>query len=192
LEQKVVATRAERSITCLDVAISLRKYAEHRGVSHTAVQRAIQSGRLRESLEIVNGRPQIRDVETADREWHANTRPTLANMATTTPPRATAQPTDDGVCTVPDINESRARREAALAGLAELDLEERRGKLVPVDEARATVIDRFTAVRTRLLGLPSRCRQQLPNLTDVDVRMIDDLVREALEELAADDATGAA
>lgn len=174
------------------MALSLRKYAEHRGVSHTAVQRAIKSKRLLESVEIVNGRQQIRDVETADREWHANTRPTLANMAAASPRRATEQPAEDVARTVPDINESRARREAALAGLAELELEERRGKLVPVEEARATVIDRFTAVRTRLLGLPSRCRQQLPHLTDVDVRVIDDLVREALEELAADDAPSAA
>jgi phage terminase Nu1 subunit (DNA packaging protein) len=39
-------------------------------------------------------------------------------------------------------------------------------------------------VRSRLAGLPTRVRQQIPHLTAEEVGIIDDFVREALDELA--------
>ena len=85
---------------------------------------------------------------------------------------------------VPSVAVSRARIEAVRAALATIELNEKKGKLVSVDVARTAVIEKFTAVRTRLLGLPTRIRQRLPHLTAEDVRIIDALIREALEELA--------
>lgn len=107
------------------------------------------------------------------------------------PPRAPAgpQPLDD----IPDYNESRARREAAAArkevahaDIAELDAAERKGELVSVADARADVIDRFAIVRTRLLGIPSRVAQRMPTVAAEVVPVLDELLRDALEELAID------
>ena len=47
--------------------VSLRQYAKHRGVSHTAVEKAVKQGRIHLTPD---GRL---DVEAADREWSRNT-----------------------------------------------------------------------------------------------------------------------
>lgn len=166
--------------------ITLTAYAERRGVSVKAVSKAIAAGRLVASVtRDARGAPKIADPDLADREWTANTRPSVADQA---PSRAAPAPpvTSPIRRDVPDYNESRARREAALADMAELEVAERRGELVPVAEARADVIARFTLVRTRLLGVPARAAQRLPHLAGEVVPVIDALVREALEELALD------
>jgi hypothetical protein len=182
--------------------LSLSAYAKRRGVSHVAVSKAIAAGRLTASVvRDDRGAPKIADPELADREWAANTRPRIdhpaADLGGEPPdprprsPRASvpaADPSSRGP--VPDYNESRARRESALADMAEIEVAERRGELVPVAEARADVVSRFTVVRTRLLGVPSRVAQRLPHLAGEVVPVLDELLREALEELAIDgDAT---
>ena len=49
--------------------LTLTAYAEHRGVSQSTVSRAIETGRLRDSVEeSPNGRPVIVDVALADQE----------------------------------------------------------------------------------------------------------------------------
>jgi hypothetical protein len=54
--------------------MSVRAYAKHRGIRHSAVQRAIETGRLSESVvRNLKGRPAISDATVADREWEATT-----------------------------------------------------------------------------------------------------------------------
>jgi hypothetical protein len=53
--------------------LSLRAYARRRGVSPEAVSRAIERGRLRESVVRVGGAPKVANPELADREWARNT-----------------------------------------------------------------------------------------------------------------------
>lgn len=177
---------------------SLRAYARHRGVSVEAVSKAIMSGRLKESVVVIGGKPKVASVEIADREWDANTRPRVDRPVTA------AAPAEEPVISpagVPDYNRSRAlreaaaaRREAALADMAEIEVAEKRGELVPAVEARAYIIDKFTVVKTKILGVPTRIAQQLPELAAAVVPVVDSLLREALEELAAEqgDAEGEA
>lgn len=184
--------------------LTLTAYAARRGVSVKAVSKAVAAGRLVASVvRDKHGAPKIADPELADREWTAKTRssidrppdpaddeplpPPPRRPAPPVPPRATSD--------VPDYHESRARREAAaarreaaLADVAELDAAERKGDLVPVEEARNQVTERFTIVRTRLLGIPSRLAQRLPHVAAEVVPVLDELLREALEELADGDA----
>lgn len=60
--------------------LSQSAYARHRralglsGTTHGAVQRAIESGRLDQSLVMVGGVAKIRNAAAADSEWEANTR----------------------------------------------------------------------------------------------------------------------
>lgn len=201
--------------------ISLTEYAAHRGVSKMAVSKAVESGRLRDSVvRDDSGAPKIRDVELADREWAANTRPrarpaqdqrhtgqppaaqAVGAAAEPTPPRlppapeprakqAPAAPARSDLEPPPDYQESRARREAAEArrasanaDMAELDLLERRGELVPAEQARADVQSLLTTVRTKLLAVPSRVAQRCPELALQIVPLLDQAIREALEELA--------
>lgn len=85
---------------------------------------------------------------------------------------------------VPALEVSEARLMAAKAEIAELDAGERRGELISVEQARADVIDKFTTVRTKILGVPSRVAQRFPKLAPEIVPVLEDLLREALTELA--------
>jgi hypothetical protein len=168
--------------------LSLRAYAERRNVSVQAVSKAVAAGRLRESVVQVDGQPKIADPEIADREWEANTRPRVDR-----PPAAEQGAAATSADEVPDYFVSRARREAAAArreaaqaDLSELEVAERKGELVSVAKARADVMDKFTIVKTRMLGVPSRLAQRLPHVAVEVVPIVEELVREALEELAAD------
>jgi hypothetical protein len=94
---------------------------------------------------------------------------------------------------VPDFNVSRdlraaadARKAVAAAGIAEIELEAKRGSVVPVAEVRAEVIERYSLVKTRLLAVPSAVGQRMPDIAVRVVAVVDELVREALEELAAE------
>lgn len=187
--------------------ITLTAYAARRGVSPKAVSKAVAAGRLVESVvRDDHGDPKISDPVLADREWEANTRTRIDRPVT--PPRAAVVPIPEVAARwtppdrppssdVPDYNESRAlreaaaaRREAAKADLAELDVAERKGELVPADEARAVLVDKFTIVKTRILGVPARVAQRMPHLAAEIVPVIDELLRDALEELADDGPDG--
>jgi hypothetical protein len=167
--------------------MSLAAYAKRRGVSSVAVSKAVSTGRLTESVvRDERGAPKIGDPELADREWEENTRPRVDKPLTW--PATSPEALD-----VPDYLVSRARREAAAARreaaqaeMAEIELAERKASLVPVAEARANMIDKFTVVKTRLLGVPTRVAQRMPHVAAEAVPVIDALLREALEELAAD------
>ncbi|CAM3200322.1 hypothetical protein G4177_03105 [Corallococcus sp. ZKHCc1 1396] len=67
---------------------------------------------------------------------------------------------------------------------AELDYRQEAGELVPARDVRSKLEDVFRTCRTHLLGVPSSARQALPHLTASDVGTLENLVREALEELA--------
>jgi phage terminase Nu1 subunit (DNA packaging protein) len=158
--------------------LSLRAYARHRGeaglagATHHAVQVAIDSGRLSKSL--TPDRKQIADADAADAEWEATTHvdriPLSGPTAAGTPP--------------PDLAESRARREAAEAALAEIELAEKRGELVLAKDVESKLVNVFAHCKTKLLAVPSRVRQRDPALTGPQVELIEAAIREALDDLA--------
>jgi hypothetical protein len=160
------------------VSLGLREYARRRraaglaGGSLASVQKAIATGRL--SASLTPDRRAVADADLADREW-----------ASTTTPTGSAAPALELPDGIPPLHESRARKEAAAAELAERKLAEHEERYVDRDEARADVIAAYTIVRTRLLGVPSRVRQRDSTLTMAQVQLLDDMIREALEELAA-------
>ncbi len=163
------------------MSLSLRAYARRRkeadlvGGTHRAVQVAISSGRLRESLT-ADGK-QIADPDLADAEWAASTN--VDRIPLTGPTSAGALP--------PDFAESRARREAAEAALAEIELAEKRAELVRADEVEGRLVGVFAHCKTKLLGVVARVRQRDPTLTVHQIGLFESLIREALEDLANDD-----
>jgi hypothetical protein len=73
--------------------MSLSAYARRRGVSVEAVSKAVERGRLRGSIVMVDGKPKIGDAELADHEWQANTRPRIDQPPPTLPPKTTTKTT---------------------------------------------------------------------------------------------------
>ncbi len=153
---------------------TLAEYARHRGVTQQAVSMAIRDGRLHDSIDSSNPkRLRIADIDAADREWDEKS-------------DNTRKPNGAGQFGA-QLQENAAREKHFRALLAELDYKKRAGELVPADEARAAVIEKFTAVKTKLLGIPARIKQRLPHIELADVQVIDELVRETLEDLANGD-----
>jgi hypothetical protein len=157
--------------------MSLREYARHRGVSPTAVSRAKKVGILRRCL---TPEGKIISASAADAEWDAGSYADRQPLSGPTSPKSRHGDADPE----PHLGDARARHELAKAQLAEIDLAERRGELVKVAELDGKLASLFTSCKTKLLGIPSRARQADPTLSTVQIALVEELVREALEDLA--------
>lgn len=150
---------------------------------------------------MVRGKPKIADAAMADAEWMSNTEQQAGHIASS--PNASRAPinpvpaprpdgqTDDDVYYSIGYNEARTRHEVerwrrarADREKAELELAIAKGQVVDAKGAQDAVVDAFSRVRTKLLGVPSRVRQAMPELPMEAVEIIDERIREALEELA--------
>lgn len=70
---------------------------------------------------------------------------------------------------------------------AEIQYKQELGELIPAKDVEAAQAALFTIIRTKLLAVPGKARSNAPHLTLTDVALIDRLIRETLEELAAVD-----
>lgn len=170
------------------MAISCRAYAKHRGVHPTTVSEAIRNKRLVTSVERDHfGNPKIIDAEQADREWDANT--DAQKRANAAGGVRNTNPTTDSTNVNELIDIATARLKEAQADLEEIKLAEKRETLVSEADVRREWIEILSQVRTKLLALPSRCKQEIPGLSVSDVELIDRIVREALEDLVASESS---
>src|SRR5262249_34600236 len=151
--------------------LTIRGYARHRGVSHTAVRKALATGRITQDAE--GGI----DPALADRQWSQSTDLSKPLNSVTGVPKkrrapgapsdplgsrgseddALSDPVESGAPRlVSSYAASRAAREAYLARLAKLEFEQRSGKLVDADEVRAQIFALGRRLRDALLGIPDR------------------------------------
>jgi hypothetical protein len=168
--------------------ISANAYAKHRGVSLQAVLKAIREGRLPTSaVQRESGRWDI-DPEVADVEWQQNTdsgqgAPAHAKNRQDQPePTGDDEPEDGEPIT---YAQARAQHERFKARLAQLELEQREGKLVEADVVKREAFRTARLVRDALLNLPDRIAAELANETNqfkVHQRLVSE-IRRALEDL---------
>ena len=183
------------------MGLSIRAYAQHRGVSHTAVGKAIKAGRISQEPDGTI------DPAKADAAWERNTLPSQNLNATakpvgtrvetrvaTTPKVSTSQVSTREVSTplettraaAPDYQTSRAIREAYAARLAKLEYEERTGKLISAEDVSVRTFNLARRMRDRMLTLPRRLSAAFAAEQDartIEQRMEDE-IRQALEELS--------
>ena len=184
------------------MGLSIRAYAQHRGVSHTAVAKAIKAGRISKEPDGTI------DPVKADAQWARNTLPSQ-NLNTgaakpapkvATPPVSTPvstgssrelpPPLETGRISAPDYQTSRAIREAYAARLAKLEFEERTGKLLNADEVRVKHFNLARLLRDRIQQIPRKLAPQIVAavVAQPDQRAVEDLlmdaIRDALEELS--------
>ena len=185
------------------MGLSIRAYAQHRGVSHTAVAKAIKAGRISKEPDGTI------DPAKADAQWARNTLPSqnqntgavkpAAKVATppVSTPVSTApvanrelQPPLETRAAAPDYQTSRAIREAYAARLAKLEFEERTGKLLNADEVKVKHFNLARLLRDRIQQIPRKLAPQIVAavVAQPDQRVVEDLlmeaIREALEELS--------
>lgn len=129
------------------IGLSIREYARRRGVSHVAVLKAINSGRI---SKLPNGRI---NPEAADAQWAARTRPRIDRPA---------------AAGLGDESYHRARLMHTYysAKLAQLDYEVRTGTLVRAEEVKRAAFQAARLGRDRLLSVPDRIALLLAQLSD--------------------------
>jgi hypothetical protein len=164
--------------------ISLAEYARHRGVSRSAVSKAARVGRI----SLIDGKV---DREVADIQWerrtdfHQSQRASRRRSAQI----AAAGPSAPGgaAAYLGDESSPRARREAAQADLAELELAERRGELVSAQAVEQALATKILSVRESLDTLADRITPLLAAETDpVKVyALLRTEIRQVLEQLAS-------
>jgi hypothetical protein len=184
------------------VGLTIRGYARHRGVSHTAVRKALAAGRI---TSAAGGGI---DPVIADQQWATSTNLSKPRNSVTGVPKKSRRPlapseplgtsglesaadtsSADGSATrlVSSYAASRAAREAYLARLAKLDFEERSGKLIDADQVRAQIFGLGRRLRDALMGLPDRLAPVLAGEMDQQQvhRILSEEIMICLAELSA-------
>lgn len=167
--------------------LSIRAYAQHRaenslpGRTHVAVLKAIREGRIHRTPE---GKI---DTDEADQSWAQNTaleksRP--ADRPGPAAPEATESDEPGSAQTGMSLLEASAIAKVWQAKQAELDYRTQLGQMVNARDVAERLANTFTMCRTKLLGVPTRVRQALPEMTPAQVTSIERFLREGLEDLA--------
>ncbi len=194
--------------------IGIRECARRLGVSDTAVHKAIKAGRIVIAGRTpTSDRPLVAWPQ-AQTDWGANSDsskrshvgatgtsarrtkyagepgkpvlPTHAQVAAGAADAPEHLPAAGGQGAVqgPTLAQSKAVREAYLARLAKLEYEREIGKVISADEVKAQWFKHITAAKTRILGIPSACKQRVADLPLTAIAAIEAACREALEDLA--------
>jgi hypothetical protein len=184
--------------------ISKADAARALGVTSEAVYAAIRTNRL-SVVRTGDGRELVNSA-TMREEWDRNTQKRIGRgpkppAGTTertpkrpgelTPQERRDQQADPGRNladtneAIPDYNESRARTEHLKAELLELERKEKERILVKAEEVEAKWVEIITMARTKILGIPTKAKQRIPDLDTDAISLLDDIVRETLEDLAA-------
>jgi hypothetical protein len=169
------------------MGMSIRAYARQRGVSDTAVHKAIKSGRITPEPDGT-----INPVK-ANAAWNRNSDPAQQRKQTPSPPpKARPQPIQPTVqipsppkAVGPDFQTSRAVKETYAAKMAMLDFEERTKGLISTDEVRVSAFNLARRVRDRLQLIPHRLAAVLAAemIAEEVEKILEKEIRKALEEL---------
>jgi hypothetical protein len=142
------------------MGVSLRAYARMRGCSLTAVQKAIASKRI---TTLPDG---TIDTERANQDWEKNTfagqtihKPQTASAPVHESPAASGDP-------VTAYLRARAVKESFAARTAQLEYEERAGKLIPAARAAEYAATFSSIVKDGLMAMPDRLSPMLAAVDD--------------------------
>jgi phage terminase Nu1 subunit (DNA packaging protein) len=160
--------------------ISKSEAATVLGVSPAAVTHAIKKGRIVPVER--NGKEWI-DGETLREQW-GNARSRMRNVNSRVPKPGDVGKVSRAAEDLPDYNESRARTEWLRAELMELERAEKEGELVRADEVSKAWGDLVAITRTKMMAVPSKAKQRIPEIPADAFVALEEIVREALEDLA--------
>ena len=165
--------------------ITYADLAKLKGVSRSAVSQRRRSGILESAVVKVNGKERL-NKELAMELWDQNTPP--AQTFTEEAKRKVEQ-TPEGE--IPSFNASRARTEHLKAELLQLEVDAKEKVLVKREEVESSWLQLVTVARTKVLGIPTKAKQRIPDLDRNAMKLLEDIVRESLEELAVENAQAA-
>lgn len=175
------------------MGLSIRAYARHRGVSHVAVKKAIDGGRITQEADGTI------DPERADREWEQNTAsphkssaaPKTVAAAQATPRPVTREPAEPMAPALSaggtSLLQARTVNEVVKAQTNKVRLARLKGDLVDRSQAIAHVFRLARTERDAWLNWPARISAQMAAKLEVDAHtlhvVLEGAVREHLMEL---------
>jgi hypothetical protein len=136
--------------------MSLTQYARHRGISVSAVSKAIIEGKINGAF-ILKGDKKLIDPILADKLWDAlsfsdNRRIKMEEMA--------SAPAAQGYA------KARAAKETFSAKVAQLQYEQKAGKLCRIDDVKRAAQETARVTRDAILAMPDRLAPVLAAETD--------------------------
>ena len=177
--------------------VTFSEFAALKGCAKGTVTAATKS-RIAAAVVEKDGKRWL-DRDLALELWNRNTKATYnAKVSHPDPVEAPPPPTtprelrkaiealpDDAI---PELNESRARREHYQAELAKLQVAQQRRELVPADEVKKEAFQIGRSIREALANLADRLSHQLAGETDPAVihQLLSDEHRDALLALASE------
>ena len=172
------------------MGLSIRAYARHRGVSHVAVKKAIDTGRITAQPDGTI------DPEAADAQWAQNTvqprkaaAPKVSSAkARALPEREAPEPSTPALLTGgTSLLQARTVNEVLKAQLNKVELAHRKKELVDRAQAVAHVFKLARIERDAWLNWPARISGQMASTLGVDAHQmhvaLEAAVREHLIEL---------
>lgn len=182
----------------------LTKYAESRNITHSAVQKAIASGRIADAVKGKKGRSVLIDPVLADKLWQENTLNMHKDNVVDKISKASkenvssldSQSDDQNVSDnlsktdqkkiAENYQKSRALREIYQAKMAQLEFEEKSKVLVRVEDVKMHAFNTARVVRDSILAIPDRIAPILANCQDEFEchRIVKEELQRCLEELA--------
>ena len=162
--------------------ISRKEAAEQLGVTLQSIYMSVKRGKLT-AMEDANGNILINSDTMRDelRRKSAGQRMDRIDAPVKKPKKVRNSITDESI---PEYEESRTRTEHLKAELLELERKAKEKDLVPMSEVQTTWENIVATARTKLLGVPTKAKQRIPDLDTNAMAHLDDIIREALEELA--------
>ena len=158
------------------MGMSIRAYARHRGVSPSAVHKAIKTGRITPEED------STLEPEKADQQWAQNTNPIRGK-------NQHKESTDN----ISDPNhgsyiKAKAANEVLKAQHIHLKLRKEKGELIDKAQALSHIFAFARAYRNAWLNWPARISAQLASEFKIDPHQLqaklDDYIREQLNEIA--------
>jgi phage terminase Nu1 subunit (DNA packaging protein) len=158
--------------------ISRSEAARLKNVTPQAVYKAINQGRLTPVVD--NDGKVMLDKDAFVEDWEKTYHPNQMKKASNYhKPRQKAVVSD-----IPAYEESRARTEHLKAELLEIERKQKEEQLVSSKEVKATWLQLIALAKTKVLGIPSKAKQRIPDLDVSAMNCLEDIVRESLEEIA--------
>ena len=176
------------------MGLSIRAYARHRGVSHVAVKKAIDTGRI---TPLPDG---TLDPDAADAQWAQNTlQPRKAAASKTTSTNSTAKERPQETVATPQrempeaaasplstggtsLLQARTVNEVLKAQLNKVELAHRKKELVDRAQAVAHVFKLARIERDAWLNWPARISGQMASTLGVDAHQMHVLLESAVRE----------
>ncbi len=159
------------------MGMNVSAYARHRGVSHVAVLKALNDGRIEREPDGTI------DAAKADAAWQKNTNQAHARKNAQSASRNAANQGQTAQ-TGPSFAQSRAIKEAYNARLAKLAYEEKSGQLVSIDAVKSNWFITLRVLRDRTLNLADRLAPLLA--AEMDQRRVTEILDKELRQILSD------